>query len=89
VAILDEPLLARDRLGRAMLDLFLARSRDAGRAVLLISHDLELVDDLCPRLLVLADGRIAADGPTAAGWTAPAFCALGWPAPQAPWRIAS
>ncbi|HWL72008.1 MAG TPA: ATP-binding cassette domain-containing protein [Geminicoccus sp.] len=89
VAILDEPLLARDRQGRAMLDLFLRRSHEAGRAVLLISHDLELIDDLCGRLLILADGRIAADGPTEQGWTSPAFRALGWPAPESPWRIAS
>jgi energy-coupling factor transporter ATP-binding protein EcfA2 len=89
VAILDEPLLARDRQGRAMLDLFLQRSHEAGRAVLLISHDLELIDDLCARLLILADGRIAADEPTGQGWVSPAFQSLGWPVPQPPLRIAS
>ena len=89
VAILDEPLLARDLKGRAALDRFLARSAEAGRAVLLISHDLELVDDLCHRLLILADGRIVQDGPIREGWASAAFTALGWPGPAEPLRIAS
>jgi energy-coupling factor transporter ATP-binding protein EcfA2 len=84
VAILDEPLLARDVQGRAMLDLFLQRSAEAGRAVLLVSHDLDLIDDLCGRLMVLADGVIAFDGPTGQGWASAAFRTLGWPAPVAP-----
>jgi energy-coupling factor transport system ATP-binding protein len=88
-AILDEPLLARDVHGRAMLDLFLRNARQAGRAVLLISHDLELVDDLCRRLLILDGGRIVFDGPTPDGWRSPAFQALGWPVPAQPWKMAS
>ncbi|WP_027132863.1 ABC transporter ATP-binding protein [Geminicoccus roseus] len=89
VAILDEPLLARDVQGRAMLDRFLRRAAEAGRAVLLISHDLDLVDELCGRLLVLADGRIAQDGPIEQGWSSPAFRALGWPAPTLAPELAS
>ncbi|QRM55867.1 ATP-binding cassette domain-containing protein [Sinorhizobium sp. BG8] len=81
VAILDEPLLARDVHGRKMLDLFLDTMRSRGRAVLLISHDLELVDDVASRTLILDGGRITFDGTLESGWTSSAFHGLGWPAP--------
>ncbi|HEX2527265.1 MAG TPA: ATP-binding cassette domain-containing protein [Geminicoccus sp.] len=89
VAILDEPLLARDVRGRAMLDRFLDDMLGAGRSVVLISHDLDLVDELCGRLLILDEGRIAFDGPTDGGWTSEAFMSLGWPSPRERWRAAS
>ncbi|MDX3925239.1 MAG: ATP-binding cassette domain-containing protein [Shinella sp.] len=81
IAILDEPLLARDVAGRRMLDLFLETMRLNGRAVLLISHDLELVDDVASRMLILEGGRMAFDGPLDDGWSSVAFRKLGWPAP--------
>ncbi len=83
IAILDEPLLARDVEGRRMLDLFVNSMVTTGRAVMLISHDLALVDEISTRLLVLEGGRIAHDGPTGDAWGSPAFRALGWDAPPA------
>ncbi|MEO4040116.1 ATP-binding cassette domain-containing protein [Hoeflea sp. CAU 1731] len=82
VAILDEPLLGRDLNGRAMLDLFIRSMTDKGRAVLLISHDLELVEEVATRTLILADGRVAFDGDSSEAWQSAAFRALGWPAPS-------
>lgn len=82
VVILDEPLIARDRAGRAMLEHFLDRARQDGRTVLLASHDLDLVNAVGDRLLVLDAGRIAQDGRVEEGWRSPAFARLGWPAPQ-------
>lgn len=81
VVILDEPLLARDRYGRDMLDQFLETAIGNDVAVMLISHDLELVDDVTGRTLILEDGRIVFDGPTNDVWQSAAFTALGWPAP--------
>jgi ABC-type sulfate/molybdate transport systems ATPase subunit len=89
VAILDEPLLARDVHGRAMLDRFLHQARNNGRAVVLISHDLDLIDEVCSRLLVLEEGRIGFDGPIDQGWQSDAFRALEWPAPSESWKAAS
>ncbi|OQP87085.1 sugar ABC transporter [Rhizobium rhizosphaerae] len=83
VAIIDEPLLARDLRGRQLLERFIAAMRETGRAVMLISHDLELVDDLASRLMLLDEGRIAYDGPTDEGWRSQAFAKLGWSAPYA------
>lgn len=82
IAVLDEPLLARDLDGRRLLDDFLERLTRSGRAALLISHDLELIDDVADRLLLLDAGRIAFDGPVDAGWRSPAFQALGWSPPM-------
>ncbi|EPX76460.1 ABC transporter ATP-binding protein [Salipiger mucosus] len=81
VAVLDEPLLGRDIAGRAHLERFLRTARENERAVLMVSHDLEMIDSLCPRLLVLDAGRITFDGPTRDGWSSPGFGALNWPAP--------
>ncbi|MCC9626057.1 ATP-binding cassette domain-containing protein [Thalassospira sp. MA62] len=81
VVILDEPLLARDRYGREMLDQFLTTAIGKGVAVMLISHDLELVDDVTSRTLILDGGRIVFDGTTEESWTSAAFGSLGWPAP--------
>ncbi|MGE4327340.1 MAG: ABC transporter ATP-binding protein [Pseudodonghicola sp.] len=86
IAIVDEPLLARDLEGRALLETFLSRMTGAGRAVMLISHDLELVDDVATRLAIVGDGHIPFDGPLAEGWRSAAFAALGWAAPYAPDR---
>ena len=84
VAILDEPLLARDLEGRRMLQLFLDTALDRGRAAMMISHDLELVEDVTSRVLILDDGEIAFTGETEAAWETPAFGKLGW-APPRPW----
>lgn len=81
ISIVDEPLLARDIKGRRMLDLFLSSMLESGRAVMLISHDLELVDDVATRLMILDGGSITFDGPVDKGWRSPAFAALGWTAP--------
>ncbi|PWW01501.1 energy-coupling factor transport system ATP-binding protein [Hoeflea marina] len=82
LAILDEPLLARDLDGRRMLDLFLATAMAEDRAIMLISHDLELVDDVCSRVLLLDEGRISFDGPTEHAWDCHAYGRLGWPGPR-------
>ncbi len=37
----------------------------AGTAVVLATHDVELVAELADRVVVLADGEVVADGPTA------------------------
>lgn len=82
IAILDEPLLARDLQGRRMLDLFLDDAALAGRAVMLISHDLELVAEAASRVLVLDQGYIAFDGPTDEAWQSKSYQMLQWPKPS-------
>ncbi len=83
VAILDEPLLARDLNGRRLLEQFRDRAVSEGRAILLITHDLELADDIATRALLLDEGAIAYEGATAGLWTSAAYQKLGWPGPRA------
>jgi ABC-type glutathione transport system ATPase component len=64
--VLDEPLTAVDPNTRAGL----ARSLGAtierlGIGTLIASHDIELLQRLCPELAVLGRGRILARGPLA------------------------
>lgn len=65
VLLLDEPLTGLDPVGiRRMKDTIAARAA-AGAAVLLSSHLLHLVEEVCSGLLILVGGRLAASGPLA------------------------
>lgn len=60
--ILDEPTLGQDwRHLSAFMDL-LVRLNQAGHTILLITHDYKLVHRYARRVLLLREGRIAADG---------------------------
>ncbi len=62
VLILDEPLTGLDPSGiKKMRDTIAARGRE-GTAVILSSHLLHLVEELCTRLLVIHRGRCVAIG---------------------------
>ncbi|MFC8596359.1 dipeptide ABC transporter ATP-binding protein [Streptomyces atroolivaceus] len=64
VLIADEPTTALDMtVQEQILDLLAAR-RDAGTALLLISHDLAVVARLADRIAVMHDGRLVETGPT-------------------------
>jgi iron complex transport system ATP-binding protein len=67
VLLLDEPTSALD-LGRRMdaLELIDEIRRERGLTVLSAIHDLTLAGQFADRLVLLADGRIAADGPARA-----------------------
>jgi ABC-2 type transport system ATP-binding protein len=60
--VLDEPLTGLDPAGmRRMRETIVARSA-AGAAVILSSHLLNLVEELCTKLLVMRQGKCAAYG---------------------------
>jgi ABC-2 type transport system ATP-binding protein len=63
--VLDEPAEGLDLLGRKLLREVIADQRRGGRTVLLVSHVLEEVAQLCDRLGVIAGGRLVFVGPTA------------------------
>jgi cobalt/nickel transport system ATP-binding protein len=60
VLLLDEPSMFLDPRGRREL---IELVKGWTGTILLATHDLEMVLDLCPRVLVLDGGRLAADGP--------------------------
>ncbi|HTO73766.1 MAG TPA: ATP-binding cassette domain-containing protein, partial [Gemmatimonadales bacterium] len=60
--LMDEPLTGLDPVGiRQVKDLLLARAR-AGAAIVLSSHLLPLIEEICTRLLFLHRGTVAATG---------------------------
>jgi energy-coupling factor transporter ATP-binding protein EcfA2 len=72
VLALDEPTRGMDRLARAQLaERLRARAAD-GQAVLVATHDPEFASACAARAVLLADGRVVADGPIAdllaGGW---------------------
>ncbi|WP_158602687.1 ATP-binding cassette domain-containing protein [Jiangella rhizosphaerae] len=58
--VLDEPTASLSVLRRAEIMRVLADLRDAGRAILLVSHDLDEVFALADRIVVLRHGRVVA-----------------------------
>jgi ABC-2 type transport system ATP-binding protein len=60
--LLDEPTSALDPAGRRAVRGLLLELRERGIAVLLNSHLLGEVERVCDRVVILARGRVAADG---------------------------
>jgi ABC-2 type transport system ATP-binding protein len=62
VLLFDEPLTGLDPLGiRRMKETIVARAR-GGAAVVVSSHLLHMVEEICTRILILHKGRKIADG---------------------------
>jgi len=62
VLLFDEPLTGLDPIGiRRMRETIVARGR-AGAAILVSSHLLHLVEEICTRVIIMDRGRKVADG---------------------------
>jgi ABC-2 type transport system ATP-binding protein len=62
VFVLDEPTAGLDPQMRREVQDHVRAMKDAGRAVLLATHDMDEAERLCDRLAVIAGGRIVATG---------------------------
>jgi energy-coupling factor transport system ATP-binding protein len=58
VLVLDEPSYGLDARSTAQLQVQIAAERRPDRAIVLISHDLDLAAALCDRVAVMARGRV-------------------------------
>ncbi|MFC6084177.1 dipeptide ABC transporter ATP-binding protein [Sphaerisporangium aureirubrum] len=63
--VADEPTTALDATVQVQILDLLGRLKDAGSALLLISHDLAVVSRLADRVAVMYAGRIVEEGPAA------------------------
>ncbi|WP_328909937.1 ATP-binding cassette domain-containing protein [Streptomyces sp. NBC_00234] len=63
--LLDEPTRGLDYAAKARLVGILRGLAAQGHAIVLATHDVELAAELAHRVVILADGEIVADGPTA------------------------
>lgn len=65
VLVLDEPTTSLEAREKAQLFQVVRDLRNQGVAVIFISHHLDEVTDLCDRTIVLRDGAVVVDAPTA------------------------
>jgi ABC-2 type transport system ATP-binding protein len=63
--VFDEPLSGLDVLSARLFRDLLQELAAAGKSVLYISHVLEIVEQLCDRVIVIAQGKLIADAPPA------------------------
>jgi ABC-2 type transport system ATP-binding protein len=61
--VLDEPFEAVDPVSAVALKTILARFVDGGGSVVLSSHVMALVEQLCDTVAIMVKGRVVADGP--------------------------
>jgi cobalt transport protein ATP-binding subunit len=62
ILVLDEPTSGLDpRTRRGLISLL----QELRRTLLIATHDMRLVRDVCERTVIMDEGRIVADGPTA------------------------
>lgn len=66
VLILDEPTAGLDPVGRAHLLRRILALHENGTTLVLISHNMEELAQVCHHLYVVAEGRTVMDGPPAA-----------------------
>jgi ABC-type uncharacterized transport system ATPase subunit len=64
VLFLDEPTIGLDVVSQQRVRDFLRRlNRELGTTILLTSHYMDDIQELCPRVLVINKGRLRFDGP--------------------------
>ena len=65
VLLLDEPTRGLDYTGKTALSRALRALVERGRTVLLSTHDVEFVAEASDEVVIMAEGQIIAEGPTA------------------------
>ena len=65
LVLLDEPTRGLDEGAKKRLATLVSQMSADGRSVIVATHDVEFVAQVASRVIVMADGEIVADGPTA------------------------
>lgn len=65
IMLLDEPTRGLDYTAKAALGTMIAGLAAEGRAVVVATHDVEFAATVAHRVIVMAEGEIVSDGPTA------------------------
>ncbi len=66
VLFLDEPFAGIDPVARQTLERILGRHTASGGTVVFSDHAMDVVERLCDRIMVIADGRVVVSGETTA-----------------------
>jgi ABC-2 type transport system ATP-binding protein len=65
LAYLDEPTIGLDVEAKYRIRKFLKELNKKGLTILLTTHDMGDIEELCPRMIIIDKGKIIYDGPTA------------------------
>ncbi len=60
--VLDEPTIGQDYEQKEKLRQFIVQLNAQGKTVIVVTHDVEFVADCSPRVVLMAEGKIVADG---------------------------
>lgn len=60
--VLDEPTIGQDHQQKEKLRQFILQLNTQGKTVVIVTHDVEFVAECNPRLILMSEGRIVADG---------------------------
>jgi len=63
VILLDEPTRGLDYYQKRSLSKFLSQKKDEGKAIIVSTHDVELVANCAERVVILGEGQVVVDGP--------------------------
>jgi energy-coupling factor transport system ATP-binding protein len=63
VVILDEPTVGQDAIQKEKLEGTIKMLTSAGKTVVVVSHDIEFLWPIQPRVVVMKAGRVVGDGP--------------------------
>jgi energy-coupling factor transport system ATP-binding protein len=74
--ILDEPTIGQDYQQKEKLRQFIVQMQSQGKTVVIVTHDVEFVAECNPRVLLMKDGVIVADGEGREILTTPEVLAL-------------
>lgn len=62
ILILDEPTIGQDHQQKEKLRQFILQMQTQEKTVIIVTHDVEFVAECNPRILLMRDGKIVADG---------------------------
>jgi len=62
VIILDEPTIGQDHQQKEKLRQFIVQMNAQGKTVVIVTHDVEFVAECNPRVMLMSDGKVIADG---------------------------
>lgn len=62
VVVLDEPTVGQDALQKEKLAQIFKLLQSTGKTIIIVSHDVEFLWPIQPRLVVMSGGRVVADG---------------------------
>ncbi len=63
ILFLDEPTIGLDVVAKDVVRKFLTRiNRERGTTIILTTHDLQDIEEICPRLIMVDEGKLLFDG---------------------------